>query len=33
MTLQELEAEGGIYFDKIQNGMDEYAWESKYDVV
>ena len=30
MTPQELVARGGIYFEKIQNGMSEYAWESQY---
>ena len=30
MTPQELVARGGIYFEKIQNGMSEYAWESEY---
>ena len=30
MTPQELVARGGIYFEKIQNGMSEYDWESQY---
>lgn len=30
MTPQELVARGGIYFEKIQNGMSEYVWESQY---
>lgn len=30
MTPEELISRGGIYFDKIQNGMAEYAWESRF---
>lgn len=30
MTPSELQQKGGIYFDKIQQGMSEYAWESKF---
>ena len=30
MTPLELKQKGGIYFDKIQQGMSEYAWESKF---
>lgn len=30
MTREELTARGGIYFEKIQNGMSEYEWESRY---
>lgn len=30
MTPEELISRGGIYFDKIQNGMTEYVWESRF---
>ena len=30
MTPEELVSRGGIYFDKIQNGMAEYEWESTF---
>ena len=30
MTKEALLAKGGIYFEKIQNGMAEYTWESRY---
>lgn len=30
MTPEELIVRGGIYFDKIQNGMAEYEWESTF---
>lgn len=30
MTPEELKARGGIYFDKIQNGMAEYDWDSQF---
>lgn len=30
MTQAELKAQGGIYFEKIQNGMAEYDWESQF---
>lgn len=30
MTPKKLKEKGGIYFEKIQNGMDEYPWESQF---
>lgn len=30
MTREELIKKGGIYFGKIQNGMTDYHWESRY---
>ena len=30
MTPEELIVRGGIYFDKIQNGMAECEWESTF---
>ncbi len=30
MTREELIKKGGIYFEKIQNGMTDYHWESRY---
>lgn len=30
MTPEELVSKGGIYFEKIQNGMAEYEWESRF---
>lgn len=30
MTPEELISRGGIYFERIQNGMAEYPWESRF---
>jgi glycerophosphoryl diester phosphodiesterase len=30
MTPKELIAQGGLYFEKIQNGMTDYQWESRF---
>ena len=30
MTLEQLKEKGGIYFDRIQQGMSLYNWESKF---
>lgn len=30
MTREELIKKGGIYFEKIQNGMTDYHWKSRY---
>lgn len=30
MTPEQIQKMGGIYFDKIQNGMTAYDWESQY---